>query len=317
VHELRADGGVVLDGLFERCELDLAANDADGHVVGAFDERFDRFVAKTGGEDAVHGGWTSAPLQVAEDRDPCVEMREGGLHFFGNGVGTTGIIAFGNDDDVAGFLAFPTCAELFDEVFDMGGRLGHQYGLGTAGDAGTHGDEAGIFAHDLDKEEAVVGIGRVADLVDHLHDAVDGGVVADGEIGADEVVVDGAGQADEGDVEFFVEDLAACECAIATYGNDGINAVLLQIGKGLLAAFFGEEILAAGGFENGASALHDAADIVGLQFAEFVLYHALKTTDDAEDTDVVALGGAHHGTDAGVHAGRVAPTGENCYGLGR
>ncbi len=48
--------------------------------------------------------------------------------------------------------------------------------------------------------------GRVAYFVDAFHDGVQGSVVAYGFVGAVKIIVDGARQADYGEVEFVGED---------------------------------------------------------------------------------------------------------------
>ena len=67
--------------------------------------------------------------------------------------------------------------------------------------------------------------GGVADFVDTLHDGVQGGVVADGGVSSVEVVVDGAGKAYDGEIEFVGEDAGAAERAVAADHHQGIDAV--------------------------------------------------------------------------------------------
>lgn len=52
-----------------------------------------------------------------------------------------------------------------------------------------------VAAHDLENEAALVAVGGGDDGVDGLHDAVQGGVRADGHVSAAEVVVDRANHA--------------------------------------------------------------------------------------------------------------------------
>ncbi len=62
-------------------------------------------------------------------------------------------------------------------------------------------DPAGVSAHDLDHQRAVVRLGRGVQPVDRLHGDVDGGVEAEGVVGGTEVVVDGLRHSDDVDAE--------------------------------------------------------------------------------------------------------------------
>ena len=73
-----------------------------------------------------------------------------------------------------------------------------------------------------------MGGGGVADFVDALHDGVEGGVVADCGVGAVEVVVDGSGQADDGEVELVGEDASAGERAVAADDHHGVDFVAAE-----------------------------------------------------------------------------------------
>ena len=76
---------------------------------------------------------------------------------------------------------------------DVEGLLGDQDDVGAAGEPGVQGDPAGVPAHHLDDQDAVVGLGGGVQPVDRLHRDVDRGVEAEGVVGGGEVVVDGLG----------------------------------------------------------------------------------------------------------------------------
>ncbi len=60
-------------------------------------------------------------------------------------------------------------------------------------------DPAGVPAHDLDDENAAVGLRSGVQAIDRLHRDVDRGVEAERVVGGVEVVVDGLGHADDPD----------------------------------------------------------------------------------------------------------------------
>ena len=87
-------------------------------------------------------------------------------------------------------------------LVDIIGDLGDETYLGAAGDGSMQGDPAGITAHHLEDERAVVALGRGDQLVDRLGGDLDSRLETEGEVGGQQVVVDGLGHAD--DVQTFL-----------------------------------------------------------------------------------------------------------------
>ena len=63
--------------------------------------------------------------------------------------------------------------------------------------------------HDFDHKSALVACRRAADGIDGLGDAMERGVGTDSHIGAENIIVDRAGQSDQGDVPMAGRDLRA------------------------------------------------------------------------------------------------------------
>ncbi len=160
-----------------------------------------------------------------------------------------------------------------------------------------------------------MGIGGVADLIDTFHDGVQRGVVADGGVRPVEVVVDGAGKADDGDVILPGEQLRAGEGAVAADDDEGVDAGLDHVGIGLLAAFLGHERLGTGGLEDGAAALDGVGDGRGGELDELLVNQSLVAAHDADHIDIVVTGGAGDGTDGRVHAGCISSGSEDTDGI--
>src|SRR5690606_6440635 len=96
------------------------------------------------------------------------------------------------------------------------------------------GEIAAVAAHDLHHRNPVVGAAGVAQPVDGFHRHVQGGIKADGELGAGNVVVDGAGNADAGKAHFG-QAHGAHVGAVAANHHQGVDAVLLQVFDRFLA----------------------------------------------------------------------------------
>src|SRR5215471_14709711 len=113
--------------------------------------------------------------------------------------------AFGNDDDAEVASASVTQANAFGDFLDVERLFGNEDHVGAAGDAAVHGDPSGVAAHDFDHHDALMRFGGGVNAIDGFHRGVDGGVEAETEVGAAEIVVDGLGNAH--DLNALLEEL--------------------------------------------------------------------------------------------------------------
>ena len=232
--------------------------------------------------------------------------------------GVDGTLGHGDDGEVGAFAgaALHSVADTVDVV----GLLGQQDDVCTAGDAGIEGQPAGLVAHDLDAHDAAVAAGGGVDAVDDLSGDVHGGVEAEGDVGAVDVVVDGLGQAD--DVQTLLgEEVGRLVGAVAAEAEQTVElGVLVGLfhGRDLvdLVLFHHAHQLEGGalGSEDGAAQRQDAAEIVLAHLLVFAGDEAVVAVQDAHDLDVLAepsIQGFGHAADGGVQAGTVAAGGQD------
>ena len=152
---------------------------------------------------------------------------------------------------------------------------------------------------------------RIAQLVDGLHDCIQGRIVTDCGIGAVEVVVDCSGQADDRDVVLRREDAGSGQRAVAADNNQCIDIFALHRFEGYFAALGSLELLAAGGFEDCASLLYYVADILCLERDDLIGYKTAVSAHDTFDGESVVDGRSGDGAYCGIHCGSVASRSEN------
>ena len=92
-----------------------------------------------------------------------------------------------------------------DQVGQINGYLRDENIVSADGHACEAGDPAGVPTHRLDDHDAAVALGGRAKSIDGFGDHVDGGVEAEGEIGEGQIIVDGFGNADNGQLKVVVE----------------------------------------------------------------------------------------------------------------
>ena len=287
---------------------DPVALGADDAVGLALRQQLHRLVAHAGGGDAVLGCGAAAPLDVAQNGDAGVQPQ---LLFDLLAHGHAAGGALSHHDHKVGLAADAGAADLLSHVlFKVVGALGHQHGGGADGHAHIQRQITGAVAHDLHHGAALVGLHGVAELVHTLHGGVGRGVEADGVVGADDVVVDGAGDTHHGNAELG-QVLRAAECAVAADGHQAVQTDELAGGVGLLLPLLGAELVTAGGVQNGAAAVDDAADAGVVHLDDVAGDQALIAAADAHALDAPGVGAADHGADAGVHAGGVAAAGQH------
>ena len=69
------------------------------------------------------------------------------------------------------------------------------------GNTGLQGNIAAASAHDLYNRTAVMRLSGIADLIDHIHRGIHRGIKADGIVGACDIIINRAGNADTGNAE--------------------------------------------------------------------------------------------------------------------
>ena len=175
--------------------------------------------------------------------------------------------------------------------------------------------ETGIASHHLNEEDAFVAVGRVADFVHALHDCVQCGVVAYGQVRAVQVVVYRAGQTYARHVKLFGKDASAGKASVAANYHQGVYVVGHHVVVGLLSALCRLELLASGRLQYGASALDDVAHVLCGKLLYLVVHQSFVATVDGFHLHVVCYGGTCHRTYCCIHAWRVASGGQNAYGL--
>src|SRR5207253_5080880 len=135
---------------------------------------------------------------------------------------------------------------------------------------------------------------------------VEGGVDTYGDIGAVQVVVDGRGDADDGE-PCLRKSVGARERAVASDHDEPFDRVLLEHLQRALPSFGRAELRAAGAAEHGAADVDDAGDVAGPERLELALDQPGVALSDAGHLEPARHTDAPHGTERRVHPRRVAP----------
>lgn len=306
-----------LPGLADRPQHHAVVGHAAHLLRLAVEQSFRRKNAEATGQHPVKRGGHAASLHMADDH------RSGAADEIGMALDLArdihrmaGIVAFGHDHD--GRRGAPRVAPFLkqlDQATDVGRFFGHQHVFGTAGDRRLDRQITAVAPHHLDKKQAIVGFRRVPNAVDRVQSDVQGGIKTDGKIRAADIVVDGAGHADDVDVLLFGQGQGAAIRAVAADHHQPFDLVLSEHLCGHFAAFGIKELLAARRPQHGAAAVDDPADIARSKRRDVAVDKPAIARSNAVNLNAMVGRRSHHGPDGCVHAGRVAPAGQNTDSL--
>ena len=221
--------------------------------------------------------------------------------------------ALGDDDDRRVAVALVAAAEALAHLVDVERDLRDQHHRRPAGDAGVGGDPAAVAAHHLDDHHPVVALGRRVQAVDGVGGDLHGGVEAERHVGADDVVVDRLGHADD---RHAVLRRTACRRRV----SEPLPPITMSASRPRSANVAATSSTPVGrveraaplGAEHGAAPRQRAAHRLDRQRHRPPLAHAVPGVEEADELVAVdALALAHDGADDGVQAGAVAATGEH------
>jgi hypothetical protein len=241
-------------------------------------------------------------LGVAEGVDLAAGDREGAL--LGDGT-------LGHDDDRREATFTVTLLELGRDLVDVE-RLFRDEDLGgAAGHAGVHRDPAGVAAHHLADEHAVVRLGGRVQAVDRVGRNLHRGVEAERDLSGREVVVDRLRDSD--DVHAGLRELVRdAERVVAPDGDERVDVVLLQRRFDGLDAPLDLVGIGPRRTQDGPAPGQDAAAELHVERAGEVLGQALPAVTEADEAvAVLDLALADHGPDHGIEPGTVAAAGEH------
>src|SRR5688572_296612 len=164
---------------------------------------------------------------MPDDGNFAIHLRQGRSNFSGNICSMAFFITFGYNNDERSFKAFPAVLQRIDHAFDGSSSFRDHHDLGAAANGAGHGNITRIAAHYFNKKYPFVAVSSVPDLIDGIQSGVYRSIVANGIIGAVQVVIDGSGGADKRDPEFFGKNISAGKRAVAANRYYAFNAVFL------------------------------------------------------------------------------------------
>ena len=329
-------GTGVVDGLHEGDAGDAVAAHAqdDGLILSrGRQDLLDGRVAQQRGHPAVIRRGGAAALNVAEDRHAGILTRAfldrvcdqlGGqlvalavvrtLSHQDDGLAAAGLAS---EAQVLRQLVLPTRARRI---------LGREHVVGAARDSRHEGQVTAVATHDLDDEGALVRGRRAGQLVDGVQDAMQRGVRADRHVGAHQVVVDRADEADDdesrvlggglgrdhalggqlGDVlgPLAAELVRTRQGAVATDHDEVIDAVLEQVRGRAVAPLVRAEVGAAGRADHRAAFGQDRGHVRPLHLLDGIAAHAgtLPAFVDRIGLRATRQRRAHDGSNSRIHS---------------
>ena len=308
--ELRVEGFALADGVDEGDIDDFVVAYAYHDVALALYEGLNGCCAYSAGQNAVASRGRTAALEMAENGNTDIEV---GI-FLADTIGVVHGTTFGAlaDDDDATLLALADAAlhKLYQLVATRG-VLGNNGCFGSCCYGTILCEETCVAAHYFNEEDTLVGGSGVANLVNTLGDSVERGVVADGGVGAVEVVVDGAWQTDAGEVVFLSEEHGTRQRTITANDDKGIDGFALEGFVGAFAACGCFKFFATGCAQKCATRLNNIADVLGGEVFDLALDETIVATINSFYFEPVANTATGDGAYCCVHSWGIASRGQH------
>ena len=131
--------------------------------------------------------------------------------------------AFGYDHHKVGIARQPGALDTVDHILlKILHMFRHQDGRSAYGSAHIQGEETRVAAHDLHHGASLMGLHGIAQFVDAFDGCIAGGVESNGIIGAANIVVDGAGDAHNGNAK-AAQFQRAAKSSVTADGHDTIQ----------------------------------------------------------------------------------------------
>ena len=165
--------------------------------------------------------------------------------------------ALGDDDDRERRAARVAALEVVDDLVDVERALRDEDHVGAAGHAGVDGEPAGVTAHDLAHEDAVVRLRGRVQAVDRVRGDLHRGLEAEREVRRRQVVVDRLRHADDGDA-VLVQLAGDAEGVLAADRDQRVEALGLHRRLDLVQAVLDLVHVGAGRPEDRPAAVQDA-----------------------------------------------------------
>ena len=218
--------------------------------------------------------------------------------------------ALGDHHDAVVLAVIVVVLEQRADVVDVDFLLGNEDDVRAAGDARGIGDPAGVAAHDFNDDHAIVRVGRGVNAVDCLGGDHDRGVVAEGCVGAADVVVDGLGNADGVDAVFAEEQRDRLR-VVAAESDERVDLVGLEDFLHLVDAAGNLLHVGARGMQDGAALQLNAVNVFERERNEIVIENAAPAVQKADEFVAVVVDALSDGRiNDRIQSGAIAAAGQ-------
>ena len=158
---------------------------------------------------------------------------------------------------------------------------------------------------------------RVANFVNALNHRIAGRVVANGVVGAKQVVVDGPRNSDNGNRVFLKKFVGAGKGSVSANHHEAFNALCTKVGGGFGAAFRAAKGMASGGFQHGSALRKNVAHAFAVKRNKVRFDKAVVAAVDPKAFQAIETRGANHRANGGIHARRISSRGQYCNAFHR
>jgi len=283
--------------------VDFVIMVANHHTLLIVHQSFYSCKAQLAGYYPIMGRWGASPLNMAQYRNAYIKIRKVMLNTFCNSKGSTWLISFCHDNDIAGLIPFKIFLQVFLQVTNLSVSLRNQDGFSSTGDSAAKGNETCIPAHHLNKEESVVASCCIPDFIHGFNHGVQCSIISNGIVGAINVIIDGSRDPHKGNIIILItKHSCSCQWPITSYDYYSINLSSFEILIGKLASFGFHKLLAPGSLQDGSAPCQYITHTVGFHLNKIIMNHPMITIADTGNFHSVIESRTGYAPDGCIHS---------------
>lgn len=305
--EVEIDALLPAPDVFGGSKLDFVVYNTHHDIGMPFHKGIDRCNAKSTRQHPIPGRRRSTALRMSQNADAQIDLVKldigsHGIRYLGC---TAELIPLGDNHDGTAVLGRHQRMNVAFYVIYVVEGLGYQNHLSTATNTAVQGNEAGVPAHDFHKEQPIVGIGGIADTINILQSRIQGRVEADGFIRTKQIIVDRTGASNNRDSILVEENSGPLQRPISPDRDQSIHTVAFQLLSRPRSSLRRTEFCGTRTFQDGPPFLDDVGHRLGVHLHHVTFNHALVSSANAHDFQVVRNGCTYYGPDTCIHARRI------------
>src|SRR5450432_685162 len=289
------------DRFFQWGKMYFIIHDSYHHIKFTFEQTFYCRISHPAGDNPVETAWRSTPLDMPENTNTGVNIRQPLLYYFRHFFGTSIIVTFSNHHQVHQFFSFFFFLQRTNQFFNICFSFRDQNIFSTRCNSAVQRDITGIAAHHFNNKKTIMRIRRIPDFVNRFNSRIHGRIKPNGKISSGHILIDGTRNSDTGNFEFGTEFMGTPERTVPSDDDESVNPQFFQIRISPGPSFIFEKFFTTGSFQYGPSSLYNICHTAGVKRDNVIFNNTAITPHNSKHFQSIVNSSADNGPNGGIH----------------